>query len=131
MKMKIEELLSRPSEWVQVEGPNSKIVLSSRVRLARNLRNVPFPGWAKKPERQRALELMQPVVERLSEMARAYSDSMDNVAALDKQVLVELSLLGEFRHVAEVLWYREVAGSFSYRRQREMFFVSQIGRAHV
>lgn len=43
----------------------------------------------------------------------------------DKQVLVALCLLGEFRHVPEVLWYREVAGVFSFRRQREMFFTGR------
>lgn len=40
----------------------------------------------------------------------------------DRQLLVELSVFGEFRHVPEILWYREVAGSFSYGRQRRMFF---------
>jgi glycosyltransferase involved in cell wall biosynthesis len=41
----------------------------------------------------------------------------------DRQVLVQLSLLGEFRAVPELLWYREVAdGGFSYARQRRMFF---------
>ena len=40
----------------------------------------------------------------------------------DRQLIVELSLLGEFKHVPELLWYREVAGAFSYKRQREMFF---------
>jgi glycosyltransferase involved in cell wall biosynthesis len=40
----------------------------------------------------------------------------------DRQLLVELSLFGEFRHVAEILWYREVAGVFSMKRQRQMFF---------
>jgi glycosyltransferase involved in cell wall biosynthesis len=44
----------------------------------------------------------------------------------DRQVLVELSLLGRFRHVPEVLWYREVAGIFSFHRQRRMFFASHI-----
>ncbi len=44
------------------------------------------------------------------------------VLAPDRQVLVQLVLLGEFRHVPEVLWYREVAGAFSYKRQRQMFF---------
>ena len=39
--MKIEELLKSPTEWVKAEGPNSKIVLSSRVRLARNLQQCP------------------------------------------------------------------------------------------
>jgi glycosyltransferase involved in cell wall biosynthesis len=40
----------------------------------------------------------------------------------DRQLLEALALLGTFRHVPEILWYREVAGFFSYRRQRQMFF---------
>ena len=91
--MKIDELLSTPSEWVRGDGPSNKIVMTSRVRLARNLRGFPFPGWAKKPDRQRALELMRPVVEALPEMALCFSDSMDNLAALDKQLLVERHLI--------------------------------------
>ena len=43
----------------------------------------------------------------------------------DRQVLVALALLGEFRHVPETLWYREAAG-FSYKRQRRMFFPDHI-----
>ncbi len=35
------------------EGPHNKIVMSSRVRLARNVKGAAFPGWAKKAERIR------------------------------------------------------------------------------
>ena len=48
------------------------------------------------------------------------------VLAPDRQLLVELSLMGEFRHVREILWYREVAGMFSYKRQRRMFFPTHV-----
>jgi glycosyltransferase involved in cell wall biosynthesis len=48
------------------------------------------------------------------------------VLAPDRQVLVELLLFGEFKHVAETLWYREVAGAFSYGRQRQMFFPTHV-----
>ena len=44
----------------------------------------------------------------------------------DRQVLLALALLGEFRHVPQVLWYREVAGVFSFTRQRRMFFPDRI-----
>lgn len=44
------------------------------------------------------------------------------VLAPDRQVLIELTLYGAFAHVPEILWYREVAGMFSYARQRRMFF---------
>lgn len=47
------------------------------------------------------------------------------VLAPDRQVLMELLLLGEFHHVPEILWYREVAGNFSYGRQRQMFFTTR------
>ena len=98
--MKIEELLKSPSEWIRTEGPNSKIVMSSRVRFARNLRNFPFPGWAKKPDRQKSLELIQPAVEQLPEMSTSFSESMDNVVAIDKQVLVERHLISR-EHAAK------------------------------
>src|SRR5947209_658624 len=100
--MKIEDLLKSPSEWVRTEGPNSKIVLTSRVRFARNLRNFPFPGWAKKPERQKALEVILPAVEQLPEMSTSFGDSMDNVAAIDKQALVERHLISR-EHAANKL----------------------------
>jgi len=48
------------------------------------------------------------------------------VLAPDRYVLMQLLLLGEFSHVPQVLWYREVAGVFSYGRQRRMFFPSRI-----
>jgi glycosyltransferase involved in cell wall biosynthesis len=47
------------------------------------------------------------------------------VLAPDRHVLMQLLLLGEFSHVPQVLWYREVAGVFSYHRQRRMFFSSR------
>ena len=98
--MKIDDLLKSPSEWVKAEGPNSKIVMSSRVRLARNVRDYPFPGWAKKAERQKLLELIQPVVEALPEMADHFGDSMDNITAIHKQVLVERHLISR-EHAAK------------------------------
>jgi glycosyltransferase involved in cell wall biosynthesis len=44
------------------------------------------------------------------------------VLAPDRQIVVQCLLLGETMHVPETLWYREVAGMFSYERQRRMFF---------
>src|SRR6266403_2176081 len=98
--MKIDDLLKSPSEWVKADGPNSKIVMSSRVRLARNIREHPFPGWAKKAERQKLLGMIQPVVESLPEMADHFGDSMDNISAIHKQVLVERHLISR-EHAAK------------------------------
>jgi glycosyltransferase involved in cell wall biosynthesis len=43
----------------------------------------------------------------------------------DRQVLSELSLLGEFRQVPDVLWYREASAAFSHTRQRQTFFAGR------
>jgi glycosyltransferase involved in cell wall biosynthesis len=48
------------------------------------------------------------------------------VLAPDRHLLMQLLLLGEFSHVPQVLWHREVAGVFSYKRQRRMFFPAHI-----
>ena len=98
--MNIHEFLAPPSETARRDGPHSKIVMSSRVRLARNLKGVAFPGWAKKPERIRALEIVRPAVEQLSAMKGAFSESMDNLAPLDKQILVERHLISR-EHAAK------------------------------
>ena len=44
------------------------------------------------------------------------------VVTPDRQLLLSLSLFGEFRQVHEVLWYREFVRPFSLSRQREAFF---------
>jgi glycosyltransferase involved in cell wall biosynthesis len=40
----------------------------------------------------------------------------------DRQLLLALSLFGQFRQVPEVLWYREFIRRFDVRRQRKAFF---------
>lgn len=44
----------------------------------------------------------------------------------DRFIMLQLALLGQFRQVPEYLWYREVAGRFSYGRQRQMLFADQV-----
>jgi protein arginine kinase len=98
--MNIDEFLITPAETARRKGPHDRIVMSSRVRLARNISEAAFPGWAKKPERVRALEIIQPSVQSLPEMQDSFSASMDNLSALDKQILVERHLISR-EHAAK------------------------------
>ena len=98
--MDIYTFLSPPAETARRHGPHDRIVMSSRVRLARNLNDTAFPGWAKKPERVRVLELIRPAVESLPEMKGAFSEVMDNLSPLDKQILVERHLISR-EHAAK------------------------------
>ncbi len=96
----LHQFLISPSQAAQQHGPNDRIVMSSRVRLARNLRDFAFPGWAKKPERVKILETVLPAVGALPEMADSFAEAMDNFTALDKQILVERHLISR-EHAAK------------------------------
>jgi protein arginine kinase len=92
-KIGLNEFLVSPAEAARRRGPHDRIVMSSRVRLARNVQDGVFPGWAKKPERLRVLEMIRPAVESLPELESAFSQTMDNLSALEKKILVERHLI--------------------------------------
>jgi len=98
--MKFANLMSTGGEWLRGEGPHHQIVISSRVRLARNLKQRAFPGWAKKAERTAILDLIRPRVEELLEMQDSFSELLQDLSALEKQVLVERHLISR-EHAAK------------------------------
>jgi protein arginine kinase len=98
--VKFSNVISTAGEWLRGEGPHHQIVISSRVRLARNLCNRSFPGWAKKAERTAILELIKPRVEELMEMQDSFSELLQDLSALEKQVLVERHLISR-EHAAK------------------------------
>jgi len=98
--MDIHNFLVPPADTARRKGPFDRIVMSSRVRLARNLKDAAFPGWAKKPERIRVLELLRPAIQALPEMKDAFAESMDSLSTLDKQILVERHLISR-EHAAK------------------------------
>ena len=42
----LARLVSEPARWLSAAGPEVRVVHSSRVRLARNIENMPFPRRA-------------------------------------------------------------------------------------
>src|SRR5471032_3284348 len=98
--MKFSNVMATGGEWLRGEGPHHQIVISSRVRLARNLKQRAFPGWAKKAERTAILELIKPRVEELPEMQDSFSELLQDLSALEKQVLVERHLISR-EHAAK------------------------------
>ncbi len=100
--MNLLEFLSSPSDFAKRSGPQSAIVISSRVRLARNLKGFSFPGWATKQDRIRAMDLMRPAVENIQQMEGGFSASMEELDSLDKQLLVERHLISR-EHAAKTV----------------------------
>ncbi len=98
--MSLGDFLAPAAEMSRRKGPHDRIVMSSRVRLARNVRDAAFPGWGKKPERIRVLEIIRPAVESLPELQGAFTEAMENLSPLDKQILVERHLISR-EHAAK------------------------------
>ena len=98
--MKIASILTSPGEWLSPHGGDHPIVISSRVRLARNLAKLPFPGWAKKTERIRILDEIKPEVDCLEQMQGSFSEQLNELSAVEKQVLVERHLISR-EHAAK------------------------------
>ncbi|MEM1297408.1 MAG: protein arginine kinase [Verrucomicrobiota bacterium] len=98
--MKFSTLLHSPADWTAETGPHGDIVVTSRIRLARNVDGVAFPGWAKKPVRSELLEQIRPKIESLPEMENAFSEELKDLTAIQKQVLVERHLISR-EHAAK------------------------------
>lgn len=84
-----------PGEWLGDEGPNQDVVLSSRIRLARNLSDFSFPSRADADDKERVLEMIR---ENLSEIRIAedwefleFRDCTD----LEKKLLKERRLASD------------------------------------
>jgi len=91
--MRFATLIKNPADWMRGSGPHSDIVMTSRVRLARNLRGCPFPGWSQEKQRIDLLNMARPLVEALPEMKEGYSEDYATLSKIKKQVLVERHLI--------------------------------------
>lgn len=84
------------SKWMEGSGPQGDIVLTSRVRLARNLKGVPFPHLLREEQKRE-------VVQRVFQAASAPAVTkvfgameifyLDELTPLQKQILVEKHLI--------------------------------------
>ncbi len=91
--MRFSTLIKHPADWMAGGQGEHGAVLTSRIRLARNLRHHPFPGWAKREQRAAALDLMRPAIEALPAMKDAFSHELGDLSSVQKQVLVERHLI--------------------------------------
>lgn len=83
------------SEWMRSGGSHSEIVISSRVRIARNIVHHPFPLLATKSQAEEVLGVLTPVIARQQETGYGTFQlvRLDELEELDKQVLVEKHLI--------------------------------------
>ncbi len=95
--MNLDDLASSSGEWLKGSGPESDIVISSRVRLARNLADFPFISRTTDADRAEIEKILHGRITSLQEEGKVPSDSLYiNVTELeevDRHLLVERQLI--------------------------------------
>lgn len=93
--MNLNDLLNNHGEWLKSTGPNSDIVMSSRIRLARNLARYPFSHWASKKEQQEVLEISKQAVSSSKKIRSCLCLDIGKLDSIDRQFLVERHLMSK------------------------------------
>jgi protein arginine kinase len=76
------------------KGPKSiPVTLSTRIRLARNLREFPFPGRAETSQRRAVLTKCMDAMHDIEELDNSYAVEVDDLSELERQILVEKHLI--------------------------------------
>lgn len=105
--MKLEDLARQCGEWLRGSGPESDIVISSRIRLARNLADFPFIRQCNDSDRSEVEKTLKETIFSIKEWKNlAYLD-VNTLAKVDRQFLVERQLIS--REHAESDGARSVA----------------------
>src|SRR3954447_14406641 len=89
----IDSLTRSSGEWLRATGPESDIVMSSRIRLARNLAQFPFPSRADDGVRAEIESVLSRRVRSLPKDLKLEYVSVGELETLDRQFLVERQLI--------------------------------------
>ena len=91
--MQLNDFLNQKSEWLKGTGPQSDIVISSRIRLARNLEKNFFPNHTNKKQAASNLSKIKEALAKVSLLKKSLFLSMSDLDDTDKQFLVERHLM--------------------------------------
>jgi protein arginine kinase len=94
--MSLERFLNQAiSAWMSEEGPDSDIVLSSRIRLARNLEEYKFPTLFSQEEAKAIIVKMEEILPQIDKKRFGHMEllKIDELQSLQKKVLVEKHLI--------------------------------------
>ncbi|QEG43677.1 protein arginine kinase [Roseimaritima ulvae] len=104
---KLDELAGRCGEWLRGTGPESDIVISSRIRLARNLGDFPFIRRCTNEDRLAIERTVAARMNKLEDWNDVRYINVDELSEVDRQFLVERQLIS--RELSESEGARAVA----------------------
>jgi protein arginine kinase len=91
--MNLRDLSEHPGQWLSGAGPHGEVVISSRVRLARNVAGFPFLSKASGMQRRELLDTCRQNILDSRFGDRVLWVDLDDSPKLDRQLLVERHLI--------------------------------------
>ena len=91
--MKLEDLAGQCGEWLRGSGPESDIVISSRIRLARNLADFPFVRKCTLQDRDSIESSVREYLHANESFRNVTYLDVDSLSSVDRQFLVERQLI--------------------------------------
>ncbi len=91
--MSVETFFHEPHAWLDAPGPANDVVISSRVRLARNVVEIPFPARLDKSGQQAILEQVRTAAQQTPSLAKSRFLDLKTLKKIERQFLVERHLI--------------------------------------
>ncbi len=89
----IDRFIDQPVNWLRATGPESDVVISSRLRLARNLATYPFLSRLAAGQRDTIIDEVKEAVKNSNFLKKSYFISSTDLPELDRQFLLERHLV--------------------------------------
>jgi protein arginine kinase len=93
--MKLTDLTNHAGEWLRGNGPMSEVVISSRIRLARNLGGFPFLSRCTRHQRQAIESRVRETILSTSISPQMLYVDLEAAPEIDRQLLVERHLISK------------------------------------
>ena len=101
MTMKLSDLTSQAGEWLRGSGPMSDIVISSRIRLARNLAGQRFLSRCSRSQRQEIEHTVRDTILSAQLSPQTLYVDLEQAPDIDRELLVERHLISRPHAAAE------------------------------
>jgi protein arginine kinase len=99
--MKLNDLTTQAGEWLRGSGPMSEIVISSRIRLARNISGFPFLTKCSRHQRQALERKSRETILNAALSPQTLYVDLEDAPEVDRQLLVERHLISKPHASAE------------------------------
>lgn len=88
-----DTLTGKTGSWLAAEGAESAVVLSSRVRLARNIKGFTYPPYADKDTSEKIVDFVERAIDKSKQLDEGEFHHSGEIEELDRSFLIERHLI--------------------------------------